>query len=321
MLCFQEVEPTIGEKLCKLWLSVEGDDGILTGNRSSGIRGDHKHIGSSVHGAASMGGSGVLPPFSAAKGQPPMAPYPLHPMYFPYAHSMHHSVYPGAAGSGESRHRMGGMSPYPFFTHPPRLGYSHHPPPHPLHSMSGDPGGSYSRPGRPMWTLPPFPPPSHFHHPHQSPSHPPPPPPAGGLPYLEHNSVQEEHYPTSQLDQVASPEAESPDVPVAKPVVPRTNSRKTYSQQHQSMVKKQQQQKELSLKSGKKQDMNTKTGSRHIPFQMAQTSEAGAPTKLKLLTKSKLASSTYSFANEDGAASMVMKKREDSFFDSKKGLN
>ena len=321
---FQEVEPTIGEKLCRLWENVDGDKGILTGGRSGGIRGDHKHMGSSVHGPISMGGSSIPPPFSAAKGHPHMSPYPIHPMYFPpYGHSMPHSMYPGTSGSGDSRNQMGGMSTHPFFTHPPRLGYSS--PPHllpqPLHPMSGGSGGGpYSRPGRPWWTVPSFPPPSHLHlHPQHSSSHHHPP----GVNYHDHELVQDEHISpsASPLDQTDPSETES-SVLSATLAAPRTNSRNAYSQQRQTLLKKQQQQKEQSLKNGKKQDAGVRTAPRRSPFSTAPASEAGTLPKLTLLTKSRVADGMYSFANDETTAEpMMMKKRDEANFDSKKGLS
>lgn len=322
---FQEVEPTVGEKLCRLWQNVDGDEGILTGGRSGGIRGDHKHMGSSVHVPISMGGSSVPAPYSTSKGHPHMSAYPpMHPMYFPpYSHSMSHSVYPGAAGSGDSRNQMGGMSTHPFFTHPPRLGYSSPQHPHllpqPLHPMSGGGGGPYSRPGRPWWTVPSFPPPSHLHHhPHHSPSHPP--LPTGN--YHDHNMVQEEHLApsTSQLDH-ASPSVTESSIAPAKSAAPRTNSRNAYSQQRQTLLKKQQQQKEQSFKTGKKQDTCSRTVPRRSPFSVASASDPGAPPKMTLLTKSRMTDSTYPFADEESSEPRVMKKRDEANFDSKKGLN
>lgn len=315
---FQEVEPTVGEKLCRLWQNVDGDEGVLTGaSRSGGIRGDLKHVVSAGHGPGSMSGSG---PFSTAKGHPHMAPYPPHPMYFPYPHSMPHSLFPGASGSGDSRNRMGGMSAHPFFTHPPRLGYSSPTHPHllppPLHPMSGGGGGPYPRPGRPWWTVPPFPPPSHLHHhPHYSHDHP---PPGGNI--HEYNSVQEDNSSpcAAQIDPAASSGSESPSVP-AKSVVPRTSSRNAYSQQRQSILKKQQLQKEQALKTGKKLDTNVRYTRSHL-LPVALTNETDDLPKVTLLKKNIQLADTYSFASEESSELRGIKKKDEPKSDSKKGV-
>ncbi len=242
------MEPTVGEKLCRLWQNVEGDEGVLSGGRSSGSRGDGRHSSSSGHGSVGSS-SGPFPP----KGQPHMFQTP--PMYFPYHQSMHQSVYPGS--SGDSRNPMA-MSA--FFSQPPRLGFSsptHQMPPS-LHPMGGAGGGAYSRPGRPWWTVPTYPPPTHLHHhPHQPHGV-----PLTGNDFHERNAVQDDPASTTSAAEQPPPPigAESPLTP-PKTVVPRTSSRNAYSQQRQSILKKQQQQ---ALKAGKKLDPSSKSSKNYL---------------------------------------------------------
>ena len=306
------MEPTVGEKLCRLWQSVEGDDGVLTGSRSGGPRGDSRHSASSGHGSSSMGGSSGPGPFPAAKGHPHHM-YPAPPMYFPYHHSMHQSVYPG---SGDSRNQMA-MSA--FFSQPPRLGYSsptHHnilpPPLHP--SMGGGGGGAYSRPGRPWWTVPPFPPPSHLHHhPHQPHGH----PPFVGSDFYEQNSVQDENPAsmTAAAEEQPPPSGEESPVAPPKTVVPRTSSRNAYSQQRQSILKKQQQQ---ALKASKKEDANgRRTYTRDFLF-----SEDGDSSKVSVLVKNmRMTDGTHSIPNDEKSEQRGIKSKDDTNFDAKKGAN
>lgn len=231
MLCLQEVEPSVGERLCRLWEKVESDDDVLSGRPGSR---DLKSLSSGSGGESSQGS------FSR-HGQPHVPSYPP-PMYFPYP--MGPSVFT-TAGGADARSRMG-LHSHPYFSNLPRLGYSsappHLPPPSLLHSDGGG-GGQYPRPGRPWWTVPPFPPPSHLHHPHHS--HPP--------PVDSHESQEQQPPPSSQHVSVTTTGHEMMPTTTATSV-PRTSSRNAYSQQRLSILKKQQQQKEQASKSAKEKD-------------------------------------------------------------------
>lgn len=238
-VCLQEVEPSVGEKLCRLWQKVESDEDALSG-RPGGSR-DHKSLAS---GSGSHGGEGSQGSFSR-HGQPHVPSYPP-PMYFPYP--MGPSMFT-SAGGGDARSRIG-LQSHPYFSHLPRLGYSsaqpHLPPPSLLHSDGG--GGGHYRPGRPWWTVPPFPPPSHLHHPHHS--HPPP----MDSNYHEPASVQEQHPPPSSQHTSVTTAGHENMATSTTTSVPRTSSRNAYSQQRISILKKQQQHKEQASKSAREQD-------------------------------------------------------------------
>lgn len=61
----QEVEPSIGEKLCRLWQTVESYDDVLSGRPGSGR--DFKNSGAGIEGS-----------YSSRHGQAHMPSYPSH---------------------------------------------------------------------------------------------------------------------------------------------------------------------------------------------------------------------------------------------------
>lgn len=212
-----------------MWEKVESDDDVLCGRPGSGR--DHLK----THAGVPSGHAS----FSSRHGQQGMPSYPNPAMYFPY--TMPPSMF-SSAGGGDARTRIGVPS-HPYFTHLPRLGYSSANPPLPppsLHHTDGGEGGHFPRLGRPWWTVPPFPPPSHLHHPHHS--HPP--PNDSSSPF----SSEVQHPSTSTQD---TPEtAATPEVVHASTTssVPRTTSRNAYTQQRLSILKKHQQKEQASKK-------------------------------------------------------------------------
>ena len=159
------MEPSVGEKLCRLWQKIESDDDVLSGRDQraghSGGSGGAQHGSSSGSGSSSVPHSGGhMPHFPGRPG----IPYP--PVYPPYGYPpMSHHMFPGAH-PGDARSRI--PTHQPLF-HPPRLelqSMSGGGPPH--HPGTGTGAGSY-RPARPWWNIPPGAP-----HPAVShPSHPP----------------------------------------------------------------------------------------------------------------------------------------------------
>ena len=227
----QEVEPSIGERLCRLWEKVESDEDVLCGRSGSSRDHQKSHAGSGV---PSGGGHAS---FSSRHGQHNMPSYPTPAMYFPY--TMPPSMFT-STGGGDARNRIG-LPSHPYFTHLPRLGYSaanpHLPPPS-LHHTDGGGGGHFPRLGRPWWTVPPFPPPSHLHHPHNHP------PPNDSRPFsieVQHPSTTTQQTPVTSITSEAVPATTTSSVP-------RTTSRNAYTQQRLSILKKQQQKEQASKK-------------------------------------------------------------------------
>lgn len=135
--------------------------------------------------------------------------------------------------------------------------------------------------------------------------------------FHERNSVQDEHPAStaSAAEQQTSPSgAESPVAP-PKTVVPRTSSRNAYSQQRQSILKKQQQQ---ALKAGKKQDTNGRTsGTKNFLFSEEDSS------KVSVLVKNvRVTDGTHAFTNDENSDQRRgIKSREETNYSAKKGAN
>ena len=120
----QEVEPSVGEKLCRLWQNVEpsADDPAAPPHAHG-----HTHsYSSSRHPAAASSSSGSGGHSSHTSHPPPIPSYPRHHLPPAYAYSPYHP--PGYPPMGH----MGRMPLLPPYGPPPRLG---HPP----------------FPGRPWW--------------------------------------------------------------------------------------------------------------------------------------------------------------------------
>ena len=254
---FQEVEPNVGEKLCRLWQKIETDDDVLSGrDQRGGASGGHSGGGNS---STSMPHSGHMTHFASRPG----LPYPpVYPHYgYPPMGQMFASTHPGDARSRLTSQHM---------FHPPRLelqSMSHVPPHH------GGSGGSY-RPARPWWTIPPGAPTSHPSHPHHMPPFFPPYPP----PHYHHHPTfpqnSNNHYgdmadnvptfvPTSQYVPTTNPSPNPSSNPSttslssssnnhlssstsggahSSPTVHRTSARNAYSQQRANLLRQRQEQ-------------------------------------------------------------------------------
>lgn len=121
----QEVEPTIGEKLCRLWLKVDSDDDSLSATsgrlfvRNSGSRGGGNN-------GSSAGSHTHIPPPSYPQSQHHMPPYlPPHPAYPPY-HPGYHPIghmFPPTDRSRLPPHPQSHLMPYSRLgQHPPYRG-------------------------------------------------------------------------------------------------------------------------------------------------------------------------------------------------------
>ncbi len=131
MCVLQEVEPNVGERLCRLWAKIASDDDVLSDPTNRRENHDQRS-NSRIYGGH--------PSNQDYHPRHPSMPYPPHPMFNPY--------YMGAAAqfyrpmAGDARNQIG----HPMM-HPPRLGVHH--------------SGPF-RPSRPWWTVPP---------PHHTPPH------------------------------------------------------------------------------------------------------------------------------------------------------
>lgn len=97
----QEVEPTVGEKLCRLWQKIETDDDTLSGHPAW-------HQGTSTSHSPHM------------SHYPPR--HPQHHLSYPTPYSAYLSGYPMGPHMFPDRSRMPPMVPQPSLYPTPRLG-------------------------------------------------------------------------------------------------------------------------------------------------------------------------------------------------------
>lgn len=101
LLPLQEVEPTVGEKLCRLWQKIETDDDTLSGHPAW-------HQGTSTSHSPHM------------SHYPPR--HPQHHLSYPTPYSAYLSGYPMGPHMFPDRSRMPPMVPQPSLYPTPRLG-------------------------------------------------------------------------------------------------------------------------------------------------------------------------------------------------------